>query len=69
MEMRLADAGWVIINIGHPTTSLKYICPNSFRLTKRACISDFVKGSGNDWSYWRNKYNFRAQRATLTITT
>lgn len=69
MKMEAADAGWVIYNIGHPTTKRRYICSQSFRFTKRDCINDFVKGSGRDWNYWKNKYNFRAGRATLTITT
>lgn len=59
--------GWVVVNIGHPSSGTKYICASTFDYTRKAAIKSFVEGSGNSWRYWRDKYNFRVVRAKSTI--
>lgn len=61
--------GWVIVNIGHPRTGNKYVCADTFSRTRTEAIKKFVDGSGSNWNYWKNRYNFRAVRATSTIIT
>jgi hypothetical protein len=68
-KMKEITNGWVIISNNHPNGTPNRIFSGSFRTKKTRCIKDFVQGSGGDWNYWKNKYGFKAVRATQTITT
>jgi hypothetical protein len=68
-NLRENRPGWVIINIGHPTTGNKFISYHTFSWTRKEAIAKFIKDSGSPWTYWRKKYNFRAVRAEQTIKT
>lgn len=59
--------GWVVFNISHPSTGNKYIVGSTFSFTRSGSIKKFIEGSGNSWKYWKDKYNFRCERATQTI--
>lgn len=66
--MEKIKTGWVVINIGHPRTGNKYIVNDTFSEKRTNAIKKFIEGSGNDWSYWKSKYNFRVVRADITIS-
>ena len=57
--------GYVIIN----TKDNNRILSHTYRFTKNQCLKDFVKGSGEDWKYWREKYKFKCVNANITIET
>lgn len=61
--------GWVVINIGHPSTGTKYMVSSTFATTRAASIKLFISGYGESWKYWKAKYNFRVVRSTQCITT
>jgi 3'-phosphoadenosine 5'-phosphosulfate sulfotransferase (PAPS reductase)/FAD synthetase len=69
MKLKETNTGWVVINIGHPYSGSKYILSESFAFTKKGCIKDFIKDTGQTWKYWRDKYNFRCVRAEMKINT
>jgi len=59
--------GWVIHNPKHPANEKAMFFPESFRVTRKEAIQDFIKGSGNPWEYWRKKMNFRCVKAESTV--
>ena len=61
--------GWAIVNIAHPVTGKGFIFPDSFYRTRREALDSFLEGDDLGWKYWRDKYNFRCVRATMTIET
>lgn len=61
--------GWVVINTGHPRTGKSYVVSDTFSYLRMDAIKRFCDGSGSDWKYWREKFNFRCVRATQRITT
>ena len=67
--MTITENGWVIINIGHPTTGKSYIVSNSFQYLRREAIRQFCAGTNSPWKYWRKEYNFRCVKAIQTIKT
>jgi hypothetical protein len=60
--------GWVVVNYNHPTTGNQYILPTTFKHTRKEAITEFLKGSGSPWRYWRDKYNFRCVKAISVIS-
>ena len=67
--MKLENEGWVVVNIGHPRTGGKYIVSGTFERTRSGSIKLFVAGSGNDWKYWKKKFNFRVVKAKQCVIT
>lgn len=65
--MENCTPGWVVINIGHSRTGNKYIVNDTFSINRSESIKKFIAGSGNDWNYWKKKYNFRVVRSDTTI--
>ena len=61
--------GWVVVNIGHPTSGVAYVVTSTFAYRRKDAIANFVSGSGETWKYWRKNYNFRAKRATCIVET
>ena len=61
-------SGWVVISLLHPTTKRDHMVPSTFRKTRSLAIAAFVEGSGQSWSYWKKKFNFRCLRAKSVIT-
>ena len=55
--------GYVIID----TKDNKRILGFTYRFTKRQCIQDFIKDSGDSWKYWRDKWKFKCVNANQTI--
>lgn len=66
--MENCTPGWVVINIGHPRTGDKYIVTYTFSYKRSEAIKMFISGSGNDWNYWKKKFNFRVVRADTTVS-
>lgn len=66
--MKKETNGWIVINIGHPTTGSKYIVTSTFAYKRREAIKSFIEGSGSSWEYWSKEYNFRCVRATQLVT-
>ena len=67
--MREITKGWVIINIGQPSNGSSYICSYTFQSKRTEAIKSFIKDSGNNWEYWKRKYNFRCVKADIVIVT
>lgn len=66
--MEQTITGWVIINNNHPNNPKnKQIYFDTFAYTKKECISKFINGSGETWKYWYRMFNFRANKAEMTI--
>jgi hypothetical protein len=61
------NKGWVIINTGHPRTGNKYIVSGTFSRKRTDSISLFIKGSGSNFRYWKEKFNFKCVRAESII--
>lgn len=61
--------GWVICAVNHPNTGNSFIVTHTFSITRKKAIETFIKGSGATWAHWKRKYNFKAIKATSTITT
>lgn len=66
--MIIQTNGWVVINIGHPSTGGRYIVGETFSSKRTNAIKKFIDGSGNDWIYWKVKYNFRVVKSTQSVT-
>jgi len=60
--------GWVIINIGHPTTGWVGVYDDTFKRTKKEAIAEFIKDTNEAWSFWHRKYKFRCVRAAQEIS-
>lgn len=67
--MKVENKGWVIICVNHPKTGTSYVVNSTFSDTRKSAIEKFVEGSGSKWEYWKDKYNFRAVKATQTVQT
>ena len=67
LSMAAKVEGWVVFNIHHPNTGTKYIVGGTFSFTRSGAIKKFIEGSGNTWKYWKDKYNFRCERAVQII--
>lgn len=39
----------------------------TFRQLKKDCISNFIKDSGSDWNFWKNKFGFKCVNANQII--
>lgn len=39
----------------------------TFRELRKDCIADFIKDSGSDWNFWKNKYGFKCVNANQII--
>lgn len=66
--MKSERKGWVVINIGHPSSGKKYIVNSTFSETRAEAIAEFTEGSGSNWRYWRERYNFRVVKSTQAIS-
>lgn len=65
--MTESSKGWVIYNPCHPTRNEEIMFPESFRRTRTECIKEFVKGSGNNWAYWRKEWGYKCVKAKSTV--
>ena len=65
--MKHIITGWVVITINHPTHGGSWIVDSTFKFKRTDSISEFCKGLGSSWRYWKDKYNFRCVKATSTI--
>lgn len=63
MKIKESTQGYVIID----TKDNQRIVLFTYRLSKRQCIQDFIKGSGETWEYWRDKWKFKCVNANQTI--
>jgi hypothetical protein len=68
MAMTDINKGWVVMNACHPRTKGKFIVGSTFSYTRTKAIEAFIKGSGQNWRYWKEKYNFSCVKATQSIT-
>lgn len=69
MEEKKTVDGWVIMNDNHPANPNNLmIFQDTFSFTRSNAIKKFTDGTGDDWKWWKRKYNFKAVRATMTIT-
>ncbi len=44
-----------------------YISPSSAHFYKRDAIREWIKGSGESWEYWRDKFGNKAVKVLVTI--
>jgi hypothetical protein len=61
--------GYVIVSNNHPSGSEDRIFTHTFRELKRDAILHFIYNSGEDWKFWKTKWNFNCVKAEITIST
>jgi hypothetical protein len=69
VKMTQTQEGWVVVAREHPNSERDYVMSSSFASTRSASIRSFVSGASKNWAYFKRKYNYRCERATLTIET